>query len=328
MRISGFGHLPDEVLPDELYERQRMLVSTDVAARYGCLASLAPEMGPEESFAAYYPPNCAWVYQYYVLSLDGGPGRVADVQGQFAEASTRLTEFLPQYVRENAGYYYVAEDRADLDEAVEQTTRPTITIMVVFGIVAATATSSSSPSSCAWAPSRSVGTADVARAGRDAPEKPGCRCRAAVGDGGGARHGSDRRVVAVAARPRGHRPIRRPITRLRLRRARGIPRPGPVRVRSRRDDLAARRPLVPIARELITQRGGRAPPSRRTTEQPPRGVRRCPGVDRPRPGRREPRRVPRSRVAVTVGVAALVFGSNVSELVNEPQRYGGPGTSR
>ena len=36
LTVVGIATLPDEVLPDNLYARQRMVVSPDVAARYAC----------------------------------------------------------------------------------------------------------------------------------------------------------------------------------------------------------------------------------------------------------------------------------------------------
>ena len=39
LRISGFGLLPNEVLPEELFPRQQIIVSRDVTARYWCLDS-------------------------------------------------------------------------------------------------------------------------------------------------------------------------------------------------------------------------------------------------------------------------------------------------
>ena len=36
-RVVGVGNLPDEVLPDDLYDRHRLLVSPDIADRYDCL---------------------------------------------------------------------------------------------------------------------------------------------------------------------------------------------------------------------------------------------------------------------------------------------------
>ena len=36
-RVVGIGNLPDEVLPDDLYQRQRVVLSADITDRYDCL---------------------------------------------------------------------------------------------------------------------------------------------------------------------------------------------------------------------------------------------------------------------------------------------------
>ena len=140
LRISGFGFLPDEVLPDELYPRQRLVVSSDIAARYGCTTQFRADMGPEEAYDAAYPHDCARSYDYYALALEPDAGGTSAVRDGFAEAADALTGQLPPFVQENAGFYYVAQERRAIDDSVDQTTRPTITMLVVFGAVAAGAT--------------------------------------------------------------------------------------------------------------------------------------------------------------------------------------------
>lgn len=51
LRIAGFGSLPDEFFPDELYPRQRLVVSPDVAARYDCVGDLRPDMTMRKRFS-------------------------------------------------------------------------------------------------------------------------------------------------------------------------------------------------------------------------------------------------------------------------------------
>jgi hypothetical protein len=141
LRIAGFGHLPDEVLRDELYARQRLVVSADVAHRYTCLMDLRPDMSDAEALAAAFPSGCATQYQYYALELAPGSGSRSAVRVGFTEATRRLEPSLPQLVKKiGTGYYYVATDRHDVDHAVAQVTRPTVAALFVFGVVAALAT--------------------------------------------------------------------------------------------------------------------------------------------------------------------------------------------
>lgn len=141
LRISGFGVLPDEVLPDELWPRQRLVVSADVARKYSCVADYSAEMTDEQAFAAAFPKDCSSQYTYYSLQLDGEPGRAASIRQQFADAADRLSADLPPLVDSSrAGYYYISQDRADIDDAVERAVRPTVAALNLFAIVALLAT--------------------------------------------------------------------------------------------------------------------------------------------------------------------------------------------
>ena len=80
LTIVGIGTLPDEVLPEELYPRDRVVVSPDVVERYDCLVELPPQDAtPEEAFLAWTPAGCATSYRYYSLDVTGGPDQVAAV---------------------------------------------------------------------------------------------------------------------------------------------------------------------------------------------------------------------------------------------------------
>jgi hypothetical protein len=139
LRVVGFGHLPDEVLPDELYPRQRLIVSSDIAARYDCLGDLGPDMTLEEATLSATPLDCARQYRYYSLGLepDARPSAISDA---FNAATEDLNAEIPEVLREDIGYYFVTQDRTDLDHAVRQTTRPTVVSLVVFAVLAALAT--------------------------------------------------------------------------------------------------------------------------------------------------------------------------------------------
>ncbi|MET0903436.1 MAG: hypothetical protein ABWZ52_09365 [Acidimicrobiales bacterium] len=141
LRISGFGVLADEVLPDELYPRQRLVISPDVTARYYCLPELTSDMSYEEAFAASLPEHCSAQYDYYSLNVRGGAAGVRSIRDQFEAAAARLDDDLPSEFAENGiGYFYISQERADLDEAVRETTRPAVTALVAFTVVAVLAT--------------------------------------------------------------------------------------------------------------------------------------------------------------------------------------------
>lgn len=141
LRISGFGVLPDEVLPDELWPRQRMIVSGDIARKYSCMPDYNANMTDEEALAVSFPPDCSSQYTYYSLQLDGKADTAASIREQFAQAAAALTPELPPLIGETrAGYYYISQDRTDTDGAVERAIRPTVAALNLFAIVALLAT--------------------------------------------------------------------------------------------------------------------------------------------------------------------------------------------
>lgn len=137
LRIAGFGQLPDEVLPDELYPREHVVVSADVVRKYNCLNDYRPDMTDDEAFATAMPQSCSTSYWYYSLTLDGSPGVVDSVRTQFATAAQTLNSDLPPLVMSfGAGYFYISQDRADVDSAVSRAIRPTVTALMTFALVA------------------------------------------------------------------------------------------------------------------------------------------------------------------------------------------------
>ena len=87
LRVVGIGHLSDEVLPDDLYPRQRLVVSADVAARYACSFALRPDMGRQELGRTLFH-GCSTQYRYYSLELDPGD---LDRRHPSAVRSSRVT---------------------------------------------------------------------------------------------------------------------------------------------------------------------------------------------------------------------------------------------
>jgi len=141
LRISGFGVLPDEVLPVELYPRQRLILSPDVTARYYCAPpDIDAGMSLEEAYAAFFPEDCATQYDYYSLRVAGGAAGVRSVREQFEAAATELNEQLPPGVRDFTQYFYISQERRDLDDAVRETTRPTVTALLALSVIAMLAT--------------------------------------------------------------------------------------------------------------------------------------------------------------------------------------------
>ncbi|MEO6571847.1 MAG: FtsX-like permease family protein [Ilumatobacteraceae bacterium] len=139
LRVVGYGHLADEVLPDGVYPRQRLIVSADVARRYRCSIAFRADMTLEEARQEYFGAPCATSYRYYSLDLKDGVS-LSDVREQFQAASEQLTPELPAAIRQEFEYFYISQDRVDIDHAVRQAIRPLITALVAFAMVASIAT--------------------------------------------------------------------------------------------------------------------------------------------------------------------------------------------
>jgi hypothetical protein len=106
--VVGIATLPDEVLPDGLYPRQRMIVSPDVAERYDCSPLPLPEDGTyEEIAAAVFPGRCAINYRYYSLKVDGGDRGVAAALDEFVRRGTELNANLPPALRQRGVQYFL-----------------------------------------------------------------------------------------------------------------------------------------------------------------------------------------------------------------------------
>ncbi len=139
--VVGIGRLPDEALPDELYPRERLVVSPDVARKYDCAPSPVDfGMTTDELLGALRPQDCATSYRYYSLSLADGPHGVRRVSDEFHHAAQRLGPQLTAIGDRGAGYYLIASDRAIEARQVARATQPTVTSLGIFGIAGALAT--------------------------------------------------------------------------------------------------------------------------------------------------------------------------------------------
>jgi hypothetical protein len=140
--VVGIATFADEVLPDGVYPRQRVVVSPDVAARYDCLPDVpSANVTLEEAVAALLPEGCATSYPYYSLEVDGGSRGVAAALTALISRSADLSAELPQAVLDdNAFYSAIATTTAQEQQRVERSTQPTVAALSVLGAVAAAIT--------------------------------------------------------------------------------------------------------------------------------------------------------------------------------------------
>ena len=139
--VVGIATLPDEVLPDDLYPRQRAVVSPDLAERYDCVPDLpSQDVTPGEVVPTLLPSGCARSYRYYALSLEDGARGVGPALDAFVEQSARLNERLPEAVSAVAGYYLIATPNAAEKDRVERSLQPTVTALTVLALAAGVVT--------------------------------------------------------------------------------------------------------------------------------------------------------------------------------------------
>ena len=140
VRVVGIGVLPDEVLPDELYPRQRILVSPAVAAEYDCIFETPDQLDPRplaEILPDLFPSDCTTSYRYFSIQAEGGAEGAKAVAEAIAERFGELNEQLPAAFRENnIGYEAIVSFTAEDARRVDQSLSPVVTALRGFGIVA------------------------------------------------------------------------------------------------------------------------------------------------------------------------------------------------
>ena len=140
VRIVGIGTLPDEVLPDGLYPRARILVSPDIIRRFTCpLVEVPAGASVAQIIDAVLPEGCARSYQYYSLRLRDGSAGVAAAEAAFVERAAELNQDLPH--GERAPGYFLIATTTDQDRAqVARSVQPTTSALAVLGVAAAVLT--------------------------------------------------------------------------------------------------------------------------------------------------------------------------------------------
>jgi hypothetical protein len=145
LRVVGIATLPDEVLPDGLYPRGRVIVSRDVAERYSCLPPAPPrDASAAETAAQLAPGDCAVEFPYYSLRVDGGRRGVDAALAAYQRRSAELTAQLPPAPRwvafDPPSYGLIATTTAQEQARVDRSTQPTSTALGVLGLAAGVVT--------------------------------------------------------------------------------------------------------------------------------------------------------------------------------------------
>ena len=138
MTVVGIGTLADEVLPDGVYFRYRILVSRDIAARYDCLPEHPDPERPCRRPSRFAPPGCGTSYKFYALKIRGGDRGVSAALDAFSKESDALNARLPQGVAGQASATrWLRRHARDERDRVERSTAPITTARFVLAVAAA-----------------------------------------------------------------------------------------------------------------------------------------------------------------------------------------------
>jgi hypothetical protein len=143
MKVVGIATLSDEVLPDGVYFRYRIVVSRDVAARYDCLPNApGPNATMQESIERFAPAGCGTSYRLYSLAIRGGDRGVSAALDAFSRRSAQLTARLPKVLQDQGfGYTLVGKTTArDERDRVERSIAPITAALWVLAAAAAAIT--------------------------------------------------------------------------------------------------------------------------------------------------------------------------------------------
>ena len=141
-RVVGIGTLAGEVLHDELYPQSIMLITPEVGEQFTCTFNPVVtnrDMTIEEHLLAVFPADCALSYRYFSLQIAGGDSAV--VADALVDRFEEENERLPTVLRENdIGYFLIPTSTRDERTRVDQSLRPAVTALRLFGLVAGLAT--------------------------------------------------------------------------------------------------------------------------------------------------------------------------------------------
>ena len=141
LQVVGIGTLADEVLPDGLYPRGRMIVSPDVADRYDCVGREPRGTSAREAAELVFPTDCARSYQYFSLDLvDGVNGIPAALTAFNAATRAANDRWEEEYGQEGPEYFLVPTANPQERARVERAIRPTVAALAILGAAAAALT--------------------------------------------------------------------------------------------------------------------------------------------------------------------------------------------
>jgi len=146
LRVVGIVRMFDEVLPDDLYPRQRMLISPDVAARYYCLPVEPPAgVTMAEAVKVLLVDDCSVGYEYYSMAFRAGAAGVSPALEAFVSAvderNAHLATLTEVDLSDGPPSYFTVEVEPDRErQRVERANRPIIAAAWVMTLATAAVT--------------------------------------------------------------------------------------------------------------------------------------------------------------------------------------------
>jgi len=145
VKVVGVGVLADEVLPDGLYPRQRILVTPEVAAPFECAPPEHPSADDgralEDLVDRLLPAGCSTSYRYFSLRVAGGEAGVAAVTAHLTERFAEESLRLPAALREsNVGFFLIPAVTSEEASRVQRSLDPSVTALQALGLAAAAST--------------------------------------------------------------------------------------------------------------------------------------------------------------------------------------------
>ena len=145
--VVGLTRMTDEVLPNELYSRHRVILSPDIARRYDCLPPPPIRRSVlAENIEILVPDDSAASYRYYSLSFADGAAGVKPALEEFVRRVQPINAELAT-IDDPTGvgtgppqYFLIATETEPERQRVERAIRPTVAAMAVLGLAVATVT--------------------------------------------------------------------------------------------------------------------------------------------------------------------------------------------
>jgi hypothetical protein len=138
--IVGIGSFADEVIPDDLIPRQKILVTPDVGGRFDCIIPQPEPDDPrsiDELYAEFFPPACSATYHYFSLRTAGGDPGAVQVGERIAAAFEDANASMPTAMRENdVGYFFIPSFTADEAKRLDESLSPIVISLRAFAIAA------------------------------------------------------------------------------------------------------------------------------------------------------------------------------------------------